>query len=386
LFGASGSVGPFRRGRKTLSNNYWLIKPNHQDLDPLHSFVGRVKNNISNILGTKTVSLFFVYAMIFAPLVSNAGIFSSVLALFESKKAQNATSLYVNDTNSQKISILDAPLNFDPEAGRGGAEITTVGDSALLSQTGPSGSITDIKDVPKSGQISVYVVREGDTLSQIASIFGVSTNTILWANDIPSNGTIRVGQVLTILPISGVRHEVKKGETLRSIVSTYKGHLEEVMSYNGLTSDSLLAVGDIVMIPDGEIKAVTTKQVSRPTSSSGPSYDGYYLRPISGGTRTQGIHGYNGVDLATYAGAPIFAAADGVVIVSKNSGWNGGYGNYVVIKHSNGTQTLYAHNSENIVYVGQNVVKGQVVGYIGSTGKSTGPHLHFEIRGAKNPF
>lgn len=80
------------------------------------------------------------------------------------------------------------------------------------------------------------------------------------------------------------------------------------------------------------------------------------------------------------------AAADGVVIVSKNTGWNGGYGTYVVIAHDNGTQTLYAHMSRTIVYVGQRVKKGQMIGNLGSTGKSTGPHVHFEIRGAVNPF
>jgi len=110
------------------------------------------------------------------------------------------------------------------------------------------------------------------------------------------------------------------------------------------------------------------------------------MRPISGGQKSQGLHGYNGVDLDTYGGAPIFAAANGKVIISKSSGWNGGYGKYVVISHGNGTQTLYAHNSQNIVYPGQNVVKGQVIGYIGSTGRSTGSHLHFEVRGAQNPF
>ncbi|PIQ67135.1 MAG: hypothetical protein COV95_00370, partial [Candidatus Zambryskibacteria bacterium CG11_big_fil_rev_8_21_14_0_20_40_24] len=115
------------------------------------------------------------------------------------------------------------------------------------------------------------------------------------------------------------------------------------------------------------------------------SYDGYYIKPVNG-RRTQGIHGYNAVDLGAPAGSPIFAAAPGVVIISRNSGWNGGYGRYIVIRHDNGTQTLYAHNSENIVYEGTSVVQGQVVGYVGSSGKSTGPHVHFEIRGAKNPF
>lgn len=111
------------------------------------------------------------------------------------------------------------------------------------------------------------------------------------------------------------------------------------------------------------------------------------MRPVSGGVRTQGIHGYNGVDLASAYGAPIYAAAAGEVIIShSDGGWNGGYGNYVVIRHDNGTQSLYAHNSSNAVSVGETVTQGQVIGYMGATGKATGTHLHFEIRGATNPF
>ncbi|MEK9185596.1 MAG: M23 family metallopeptidase, partial [Patescibacteria group bacterium] len=98
------------------------------------------------------------------------------------------------------------------------------------------------------------------------------------------------------------------------------------------------------------------------------------------------IHGYNGIDIAAPLGTPIMASADGEVIVSRNSGWNGGYGIYIVIRHPNGTQTLYAHNNSNTVSVGDSVKQGETIGYVGRTGKVTGSHVHFEIRGAKNPF
>jgi murein DD-endopeptidase MepM/ murein hydrolase activator NlpD len=120
--------------------------------------------------------------------------------------------------------------------------------------------------------------------------------------------------------------------------------------------------------------------------SSGPAISGYFIHPLPGSVRTQGIHGYNAVDFGAPVGTPILASAGGSVLVSRVGGWNGGYGNYVVIDHPNGTQTLYAHNSKNTVWQGQTVVAGQVIGYVGNTGRSTGPHLHFEIRGAKNPF
>jgi len=122
-------------------------------------------------------------------------------------------------------------------------------------------------------------------------------------------------------------------------------------------------------------------------SAGGPAYVGYYGHPIpSGARRTQGLHGYNGVDLGAPNGTPVVASAAGTVIISRQGGWNGGYGNYVVISHGNGTQTLYAHLSSNTVQTGDSVLQGQMIGYVGSTGRSTGAHLHIEVRGAKNPF
>jgi murein DD-endopeptidase MepM/ murein hydrolase activator NlpD len=110
------------------------------------------------------------------------------------------------------------------------------------------------------------------------------------------------------------------------------------------------------------------------------------MRPIVGGVRTQGIHGYNAVDLAAPVGTSLMAAASGEVIIAKVGGYNGGYGSYVVIRHGNGSQTLYAHMSRVDARVGQVVSQGEVIGAVGSTGRSTGSHVHFEIRGAANPF
>ncbi|MDO8590999.1 MAG: M23 family metallopeptidase [bacterium] len=278
-----------------------------------------------------------------------------------------------------------ATLNPSPNAARGGGDITVVGDTALLPETGPSGTMVDIEE-GHSDQISLYVVREGDTLSQIAKMFGVSVNTIMWANNV-SPKALHQGDQLIILPISGLQYTVKKGDTIKSIATKYKADANEIIQFNDLKADALLAVGTDIIIPDGEI---VTPKVSQLTASlrgtSGPNYAGYYAKPLAHYVKTQGLHGYNGVDLGASAGTPIMAAAAGDVIVSKNYGWNGGYGEYVVISHSNGTQTLYSHMSENITYPGMRVSQGQVIGYVGSTGKSTGSHLHFEVRGAKNPF
>ena len=293
-------------------------------------------------------------------------------------------------SNSQTIGL--EPNSPNPVLATGGGEITITG-GALLPDNGVIGTMADINDQPKSDQISLYVVREGDSLSQIGEMFGVSVNTILWANDLKRGSAIKAGQMLLILPVSGVRHIVSAGDTVQSLAKKYGGDIQEIIQFNDLDASGTLAKGEVVVIPGGEEETISRGTGKAPAprvkGTGGPSYVGYYMRPISGGIRTQGLHGYNGVDLASGLGTPIMAAAAGQVIVSKSGAWNGGYGNYVVIKHDNGTQTLYAHNSRNIVAVGQPVVQGQIIAYMGNTGKVDGPtgvHVHFEIRGAKNPF
>ncbi|MBM2818053.1 MAG: peptidase family protein [Parcubacteria group bacterium] len=293
------------------------------------------------------------------------------------------------ETNSQNMSLLQSVPNSDPNAAKGGGDITIVGDEALLSETGPSGTVADIEEGSPDGIISTYIVQKGDSISTIAKMFNVSVNTIAWANDIKSGSYIKEGQTLIILPISGIKYTVKLGDSLKKIVEKYKGELEEVLQYNDLSADSPLAVGDTIIIPNGKIESVAASVKSsnpKVRGANSPSYAGYYIRPIEGGRKSQGIHGYNAVDLAAPTGTLIYASAPGKIIISKNYGWNGGYGQYVVMEHPNKTQTVYGHMSKNITYQGQYVERGQVIGYVGSTGRSTGPHVHFEIRGAKNPF
>lgn len=299
-------------------------------------------------------------------------------SLFKGSEVGNLLS----NTNIQNMTLLVAHI---APTGDRFSRTPIVENNALVPDAGPLGVDPEsIIHKPTSDQISIYVVREGDTLSQIAEMFNVTVNTIKWGNNLSSN-TLKEGQTLVILPISGVKHTVVKGDTLASVAKKYKGDIDEIVAYNNLQKGDALATGSVIIVPDGEVSV--SSSVVRPIGSSGlKEYSGYYMRPIVGGKKTQGIHGYNGVDLAAPIGTPILAAANGEVIISRSGGWNGGYGNYIVIRHGNGTQTLYAHNSRNIVSVGDSVHQGEVIGTIGTTGKSTGPHVHFEIRGAKNPF
>jgi murein DD-endopeptidase MepM/ murein hydrolase activator NlpD len=256
-----------------------------------------------------------------------------------------------------------------------------------------------VGDAAQSDQISLYIVREGDSLSQIASMFGVSVNTIVWANNLGPSKAIHPGQTLVILPVSGVEHVVVKGDTIASIAKKFGGDVNDIADFNGLDASAPLVAGTTVIIPNGEIAAVAVTPVKRPTSggkvpanpfrasASGPEIDGYYSNPVPGARLTNGLHGKNAVDLAIARGTPIHASCPGTVIIARNNGgWNGGYGNYVVIACGNGTQVLSAHASRLTAQVGDGVGRDDIVGYVGMTGEATGAHDHYEVRGAENPF
>lgn len=303
--------------------------------------------------------------------------------------------------HDSSLKLLEAAVNPDPNPAKGKGGISTTGGSALVAYTGPDGTIADIDRNYSSGRISTYAVREGDSLSEIADMFDVSMNTILWANNLSSKEAVRPGMTLVILPVSGIRHTVASGDTLASLAKKYSSDADEIASYNGILRASGLTSGATVIIPGGELavkkapaKAKTVAKVKTGgslgavigTGNTASGASSAFANPAPAGRLSQGIHGWNGVDIAAAHGSAVNAAAGGTVIVSRASGWNGGYGNYVVVDHGNGVQTLYAHMSTNAVSVGETVARGQNIGTIGNTGQSTGYHLHFEVRGAKNPF
>lgn len=371
------------------------IQPINQDPDASTGIATEAEATYTKHAFWKFVFPAFALLGIVIPLSVHAGLLSSfttpVTYVSAQKQAEAARG------NVQTMALLQAALHTDPNPAKGGGDVC-VEEGALA----PCGQFSDIDDTnsrTSNGEISLYEVRHGDTLSQIAEMFGVSANTILWANDLKSANLIQPGKTLVILPITGVRHIVKDGDTLKSIAKKYGGEddvdaiIEDILAYNQLASASDISVGDTVVIPGG---AVTPPPSAAPAKSSGASINtvavsgggsGDFAAPLASYTRTQGIHGYNAVDLAAPSGATIRAVAAGTVIVAKvNGAWNGGYGNYVVIKHANGVQTLYAHMLSGSVSVGQSVSQGQAIGQVGNTGRSTGSHLHLEVRGARNPF
>ncbi len=322
------------------------------------------------------------------------GVHAGVLDVFlrPAQASQGSQDEVIKTDSALDVPVLVAAQNTQPNSSRGGDDVLAL-DGVLIS-TGPVGKDDITAARGNGGEISVYTVRSGDSLSQIAEMFDVTANTILWANDLPKASAISPGDTLVILPIAGVRHVVKSGDTVASIAKKYDADVAEIIAFNQIDEAARLVSGETLVIPGGAMQAAPIKVVAqaKPTKTTSGlgsktvAMSGSFVNPAPGALKTQGLHGYNAVDLAAGVGTAIRAAAAGEVIVAKSSGWNGGYGSYIVVKHANGVQTLYAHLSRVDVTVGSTVSSAQVMGAIGMTGKTTGPHLHFEIRGGKNPF
>lgn len=243
-----------------------------------------------------------------------------------------------------------------------------------------SGQISNTEDDKRKATIE-YIVEKGDSLSSISDKFGISLETILWANNLTSKSVIAPGEKLTILPVSGVMHLVTNGESVGYLSEIYNVSLNQIAITNELEENKIFT-GDLLIIPGGK------KLVQTFSSGNTSIANSYFICPIPAPCDiTQGLHWYNAIDFSNgECGEPVFASAGGQV---QKTGFDYTAGNYVRILHPNKVVTFYGHLSKMLVSSGQNVSQGQVIGYIGNTGYTvgkTGCHVHFEVRGAKNPF
>ncbi|HEX5504389.1 MAG TPA: LysM peptidoglycan-binding domain-containing protein [Thermomicrobiales bacterium] len=256
--------------------------------------------------------------------------------------------------------------------------------------------------MPTRQQVETYTVRSGDTLWSIADRYGLNPSTIVWANDLTNADMLQIGQALAIPPVNGVLHKVQQGETLDGLARKYSVKKQDIVAFapNGLGGNADVRPGQDVMIPGGTPPAPPPPPPPAPAAPAPPAAapaaapppapaashaaSGTFRWPVTGTLTTYfgdnpafyGPGGHNGIDIANAMWTPVVAADSGVVIFA---GWHGGLGNAVGIDHQNGFQTWYGHAVQLAVSPGQWVNKGQVISYIGSTGLSTGPHLHFII-------
>jgi murein DD-endopeptidase MepM/ murein hydrolase activator NlpD len=269
---------------------------------------------------------------------------------------------------------------------------------------------TLIPDRPRRNVIG-YTIVEGDTIFSIAERYGLAPETIAWSNDRSIIGSLRPGTVINILPVDGVYHTTIGSRTIAEIAASYRVTDPYVVidsEYNnlfGATPDTVLPSGTQIVIPGGQAEQIswnpTVEREGGDVNQSGGSFvsfapgeagscgrvsnvgGSFWSSPIDSYSFVRGFTSWHtGVDLSASVGAPVKAANGGVVIFA---GWNSwGYGNTIVLSHGPFT-TLYGHLSSINVGCGQIVSAGQLIGGVGSTGNSSGPHLHFEIRYLDQP-
>ncbi len=289
----------------------------------------------------------------------------------------------VSIESTQAVAVLEEDIAVSEELLYGG--------EALVAIPGTE-TATVAKISTDRSEAESYTVAGGDTLSSIASDYDLSINTLLWANNLSVSSVLQPGDTLTILPLDGVKHTVLSGDTIAQIAYDYDIDQDEILDYNGMSSGAILSIGDELIIPGGEVQATTrstssaiSSLFSTPTTtttttsvtSTQATGTGYLLWPTDLRVITQ-YYGWrhSGLDVDCYYDNYNYASDNGYVTFS---GWNGGYGYVIDIDHGNGIMTRYAHNSALYVSSGQYVTVGQAIGLCGTTGYSTGTHLHYEV-------
>lgn len=267
-----------------------------------------------------------------------------------------------------------------------------IGDLNQTEATNQSVLETDLNSLPVETNISVkprdrvidHAVESGETLASIAKQFDVSVESIKWASNL-KNDAIRSGQILKIPPVSGIVHKVASGESVYSIAKKYRTDAQNIVNFpfNDFADVETFALtpGQVLYVPDGVMPEAAPGVIRprlAPHIAAGTPGTGNFIWPTTGTITQYPIWYHMAVDIANRALPPVLAADTGTVSFASCIKY--GYGCHVIIDHSNGYQSLYGHLSQILVSVGQGVSRGQQIGVVGSTGRSTGPHLHFEIR------
>jgi len=269
------------------------------------------------------------------------------------------------------------------ENGQGGFETRGMPIVSDASIEGESDAVTaelaDAADDDGNVTYQVYRVRQGDMIGIIAENFGISQDTIISVNDVHSTRNLQIGTYLKIPSKSGILYTVKKdGETLDKIAEKYEVTVESCTAVNNIASDASFKAGEMIYVPGGKLSWAELQEINGDLFKK-PIHARWY-RSSSYGWRSSPFTGsrsyHSGIDMACPTGTWIYAALDGRV---TSTGYSNVYGNYVIVSHHSGYRTLYAHMSAITAVKGQYVNASSKIGKVGSTGMSTGPHLHFTV-------
>ncbi len=336
-------------------------------------------------IATHPLAVLFIFLLVVTvayKLVGSHDAASTVVPLvstdvLEQRSAVDTSTPVGSDSYPQALEALPA----NPTDEQNLPELPTIaGGNALLA---PSINTTRLENRLREAP-EEYIVKEGDTLSGIADQFGISIETILWENKLTLRSTLKLGSTLTILPVSGLSHTVARGETIASIAKRYKVEERAILDFNEIADGRAVALGQKLIIPEGEQPAVIApaRPAPRPSVVRIPAPQDItpsgirLLVPVAYKRISQWFtYRHSGIDMAGAYGTPVYASEDGTVV---QAGWGTGYGLYVLIDHGDGLMTRYGHSSKLLVTRGEHVKRGQLIALLGSTGRSTGPHVHFE--------
>ena len=243
------------------------------------------------------------------------------------------------------------------------------------------GSLSTVFSVKPRDKVENYTVHGGETLASISKKFDISVDTIRWANNLKGD-LIKPDQVLKIPPVTGIVHKVASGENIYTIAKKYHTNAQNILnfpfnSFEDLDTFSLMA-GQTLYVPDGTIEPEKPAYQFVASIQAGTQGSSNFIWPTSGSITHSPIWYHMALDIANPSLPPVLAADSGTVVYAGCLNW--GYGCHVIIDHGNGYQSLYAHLSSYSPNVGDSVSQGSQIGLMGSTGRSTGTHLHFEIR------
>ena len=393
-----------------MVNLFRLIKLKNQDSNGSFAWQNHQKMKITLFCKPSTmkayISVFIFIFLFYQPSLASAGFFSDLVDKIVGNKTQASELEESGDVihNSQNVPLLESSINPDLKSIKDEPVITSLPNSTALSNNGNLDVDSGLEQYDPEVKITTYIVKKGDTLDSIAKKLKISKSTIIASNtDLKKSDLIKIGQNLVIFGIKpDTKEDISKNDkTIAKNTDTKEVKKVEVEVKQEVKEEPP-APTPAIQAPVVSVPVVETPQVEQPPQQPEPqgptgqpegNIDSGYIWPFPKGIGrvSQGLHADQAYDFAAPIGTPIYAVQGGNVLIAKPTGYNGGYGRYVVINFIDGRQAIFGHMSEVIAVAGQDVKKGDIIGYVGSTGKSTGPHLHLGFHfesgsGLGNPY